>query len=212
MTEPGAYPLRLEATYPDGSMESYEQMVLVTSGDFVSEIIPVPRETLEATTREKEDGELYAIVSQITPEQLWTGTFVNPSVSEGCFTSEYGRQREYRANDGSVDFNYYSFHSGLDFCGGTGLQIDAAADGIVVFAGPTVIRGSATVIDHGRGVFTGYWHQSENYVSVGDTVEAGQVIGLVGATGRVTGAHLHWEVWVNQVQVNPMAWLEQSFP
>jgi murein DD-endopeptidase MepM/ murein hydrolase activator NlpD len=68
------------------------------------------------------------------------------------------------------------------------------------------------MIDHGWGIFSGYWHQSESFVQVGDTVEAGEVIGLVGATGRVTGAHLHWEVWVNQVQVNPMVWLEQNFP
>mgnify|MGYP003968269363 FL=1 len=212
MTEPGAYPLRLEATYADGSIESYEQMVLVTSGGYPNDpLLIVPPETLDASITAEEQSELIATISVASPEQLWTGPFTNPSVYEDCFTSRYGSRREYRADDGSLD-PYFSFHSGLDFCGGTGLQIDAAANGIVVFAGDTIVRGNATIIDHGRGIFTGYWHQSESYVQVGDRVEAGQVIGLVGATGRVTGAHLHWEVWVNQVQVNPMAWLEQSFP
>ncbi|MBT3320964.1 MAG: LysM peptidoglycan-binding domain-containing protein [Anaerolineae bacterium] len=212
MTEPGAYPLKLEATYPDGRIESYEQMVLIISAGYPNEIIPVPPETLDPTTREREMRELLDIISQSSSEPLWAGIFNNPSVFEDCFTSYYGSRREYRATDSSTDKNYYSFHSGLDFCGGTGLAIDSAANGIVVFSQDTIIRGSATIIDHGWGIYTGYWHQSENYVQVGDIVEAGEVIGLVGATGRVTGAHLHWEVWVNQVQVNPMPWLEQSFP
>ena len=212
MTEPGAYPLRLEATYPDGSVESYEQMVLVTSGGYPNDpLLIVPPATLDASITQEEQDDLIATISVASPEQLWAGAFTNPSVYEDCFTSRYGSRREYRADDGSVD-PYFSFHSGLDFCGGTGLQIDAAANGIVVFAENTIVRGNATIIDHGRGIFTGYWHQSESYVQTGDTVEAGQVIGLVGASGRVTGAHLHWEVWVNRVQVNPMIWLERSFP
>ena len=68
------------------------------------------------------------------------------------------------------------------------------------------------MIDHGWGVYTGYLHQSEIMVKVGDHVEAGQVIGLVGGTGRVTGPHLHWEVWVGGVQVDPLEWLEKIFP
>jgi murein DD-endopeptidase MepM/ murein hydrolase activator NlpD len=81
-----------------------------------------------------------------------------------------------------------------------------------VFAGPLTVRGNATVIDHGQGVYTGYLHQSEILVSVGEMVEPGQIIGKVGGTGRVTGPHLHWEVWVGGVQVEPMDWLEQEFP
>ena len=211
MTEPGAYPLKLEATFSDGSVESYEQMVLITSGGYPNDpILIVPPETLDPTITQDEQNILIATISEVSPERLWSGVFTNPSVYEDCFTSRYGSRREYRANDGSI--TYYGFHSGLDFCGGTGLQIDATANGEVVFAGETIVRGNATIIDHGQGIFSGYWHQHENYVQTGDIVEAGQVIGLVGATGRVTGAHLHWEVWVNGVQVNPMIWLERRFP
>jgi len=212
MTESGAYPLKLAATYVDGHVESYEQMVLITSGGYPNDpILIVPPETLNTGITQGEQDDLIATISQASPVKMWSGPFNNPSVYEDCFTSRYGSRREYRADDGSLD-PYYSFHSGLDFCGGTGLQIDAAADGVVAFAGETIVRGNATVIDHGWGIFTGYYHQSENYVQTGQTVSAGEVIGLVGATGRVTGAHLHWEVWVNGVQVNPMEWLTLSFP
>ena len=212
MTEPGAYPLRLEATYPDGHTESYEQMVLIESGGYPDDpILIVPPETLDSSITQEEQDALIATISQASPEKMWSGPFNNPSVYEDCFTSRYGSRREYRADDGSLD-PYFSFHSGLDFCGGTGLQIDSAADGVVVLAGNTIVRGNMTVIDHGWGIFTGYFHQSESYVQTGQTVSEGEVIGLVGATGRVTGAHLHWEVWVNGVQVNPMEWLNRSFP
>jgi murein DD-endopeptidase MepM/ murein hydrolase activator NlpD len=81
-----------------------------------------------------------------------------------------------------------------------------------VFASPWTVRGNATIIDHGWGVYSGFWHQSKFNVQAGDVVEQGQVIGEVGGTGRVTGAHLHWELWVNGVQVDPMDWLTQTYP
>jgi murein DD-endopeptidase MepM/ murein hydrolase activator NlpD len=74
------------------------------------------------------------------------------------------------------------------------------------------VRGNATIIDHGWGVYTAYLHQSEIIVQAGTAVEAGQVIGKVGGTGRVTGPHLHWEVWAGGVQVDPLDWLQSIFP
>jgi len=74
------------------------------------------------------------------------------------------------------------------------------------------VRGNTTIIDHGWGVYSGFWHQSKFYVQVGDIVEQGQVIGEVGGTGRVTGPHLHWELWVNGIQVDPYDWLIQAYP
>jgi len=75
-----------------------------------------------------------------------------------------------------------------------------------------VVRGNFTLIDHGWGVFSGYGHQLEMFVKEGDYVEAGQLIGFVGKTGRVTGPHLHWEIWVNGNQVNPTEWLDNQYP
>ena len=74
------------------------------------------------------------------------------------------------------------------------------------------IRGNATLIDHGWGLFTLYAHQQGTLVSPGEIVAGGQVIGTVGSTGRSTGPHLHWEVWLNGVNVDPMQWVQEIFP
>jgi len=83
---------------------------------------------------------------------------------------------------------------------------------VVVFAGPLVVRGNAVMINHGQGIYTGYMHQKEILVEEGDSVKAGQVIGIVGGTGRVNGPHLHLEVWAGGVQVDPEDWLARAYP
>lgn len=210
LLDPGPYPLLLEATLPDGSKQSFEQMVLVTSGGYQREDIYVESSTIDPAITEPENEKILALISKANPEKYWSGLFTAPAVYPDCFTSRYGTRRTYYGVN--TDIEIEGFHTGLDFCGGEGLQITSPAPGVVVFAGPLSVRGNATVIDHGWGVYSGFWHQSEISVQVGEMVEAGQVIGLVGGTGRVTGAHLHWELWVNGVQVNPLDWLQQSYP
>jgi murein DD-endopeptidase MepM/ murein hydrolase activator NlpD len=208
--DPGVYPLLIEATLPDGSRQSFEQMVLVTSAGYGSEELYVPPETIDPAVVEPENQTVLSLISPATPTQYWSGIFASPAVYTDEFTSLYGRRRVYRGI--GTDLVIEGFHSGLDFAGGEGLQIFAPAPGKVVFAAPLTVRGNATIIDHGWGVYSGVWHQSEIFVNVGEMVAQGQVIGLVGGTGRVTGAHLHWEVWVNGVQVDPLDWLDQAYP
>ena len=211
LLDPGVYPLLMEATLPDGSKQSYEQMVLVTSGDYLSEDIPLnDPSTLDPAVTEPELQNLTALTAPATPTRFWDGLFTSPAIYTDCFTSRYGTRRLYKVINSDIEIP--GFHTGLDFCGGDGLQILAPAPGKVVFAAPLTVRGNATIIDHGWGVYSGFWHQSQISVNVGDMVETGQVIGLVGATGRVTGAHLHWVVWVNGVQVDPLNWLNQGYP
>ena len=210
LREPGVYPLLLEATLPDGSNQSFEQMVLVESGEYYSEELYVPPETIDPAVSDPENQTVLSIINPATPTRYWSGMFASPAVYPDQFTSRYGTRRTYYGTD--TDLVIEGFHTGLDFAGGEGLQIFAPASGKVVFAAPLTVRGNATIIDHGWGVYSGFWHQSQLYVNVGDVVEEGQVIGLVGGTGRVTGAHLHWEVWVNGVQVNPLDWLNQAYP
>jgi len=210
LLEPGVYPLRLETTLPDGSRQSFEQMVLVTKGDYYSEELYVPADTIDPVVTEPENKNIFAMTSLFTPTQYWNGIFTSPAIYPDEFTSRYGTRRLYHGT--GTDLTISGFHTGLDFAGGEGLQIFAPAPGRVIFAAPLTVRGNATIIDHGLGVYSGFWHQSEILVNVGDLVGQGQVIGLVGGTGRVTGAHLHWEVWVNGVQVNPLDWLNQVYP
>jgi len=89
-----------------------------------------------------------------------------------------------------------SVHRGVDFRGVTGTPVFAVAPGTVVLAHHMHFEGNFTLVDHGNGVFIGYMHQSKILVKVGDTVKAGQIIGEVGATGMVTGSHLHLSIWV----------------
>jgi murein DD-endopeptidase MepM/ murein hydrolase activator NlpD len=210
LLEPGVYPLRVEATLPDGTKQSFEQMVLVKSGDYYSEELYVPAETIDPAVTEPETQNILAITTPATPTKFWDGMFKSPAVSPDEFTSRYGTRRKYFGIGTELAID--GFHTGLDYGGGEGLQIFAPARGTVVFAAPLTVRGNATIIDHGWGIYSGFWHQSQIMVNVGDIVEQGQVVGLVGGTGRVTGAHLHWEVWVNGVQVNPIDWLNQAYP
>jgi murein DD-endopeptidase MepM/ murein hydrolase activator NlpD len=210
LLDPGVYPLKVVAELADGSRQSFEQMVLVSSGNYHSEELYVPPETIDPVVSEPENQQIFSITSPATSTRFWSGIFASPAIYPDQFTSRYGTRRTYHGT--GTDLVIDGFHTGLDFAGGEGLQIFAPAPGKVVFAAPLTVRGNATIIDHGWGVYSGFWHQSEILVNVGDVVEQGQVIGLVGGTGRVTGAHLHWEVWVNGVQVNPLDWLNQAYP
>lgn len=207
LADPGLYPLQLKGTASNGTPFHYEQMVPVESGQYAQDPhLQVDPATLDPKVTEPEEAKIRGIVSKITPEKYWQGVFKAPGYDPNWITSWFGNRRQY--ND---DPKVY-FHTGLDYGGGTGLPIKAPAAGVVVFTGALTVRGNATIIDHGWGVYSGFWHQSEIQVKVGDKVEAGQQIGLVGGTGRVTGPHLHWEVWVNGIQVDPSEWLEQTFP
>ena len=210
MADPGLVPLRIEADLPDGSKQSFEQPVLVKAGSFLSEIINgVEPDTIDPAVTGPEDQWLFSTVAPVTPERYWKGILQLPVDSDYCLKSLYGNRRSY---NGGV---FHSFHTGVDFgvCSQAHpFDVYAPADGVVVFTGLKTVRGNATIIDHGEGVYSGLYHQAEIYVTVGDRVTAGQLIGKIGATGRVTGAHLHWDLFVNGIQVNPLKWLDESFP
>ncbi len=214
LLEPGLYPLRLEAILPDGSRQSYEQMILVVSGNYPEDpLLYVDPKTIDPAETEPELDQLLSITTPANPEKLWVGDFYSPAsqyAESTYFTSRYGNRRTYIGQ--GTDLSIQGFHTGLDFGGGTGLPITAPARGRVVFAGTWTVRGGTTIIDHGWGVYSGFWHQSKINVQVGDLVELGQVIGEVGGTGRVTGPHLHWELWVSGIQVDPLDWLTQTYP
>ena len=213
MLVPGVYPLLLNVTLPNGSNQSFEQSVLVASGNYPKEALSVSSELIDPAVTGPEDKQVVSITSASTPDKFWQGKFAIPvyvaSGSSPCIYDRFGTRRSFNGSD------YIYFHSGIDYgvCFvAHPFDIYAAAPGKVIFTGPLTVRGNATFIDHGWGVYSAYYHQKEIDVTVGQQVQAGQLIGQIGATGRVTGPHLHWEIWVNGIQVNPLDWLENTYP
>lgn len=210
MLEPGVYPLHLDATLPDGSIQSYEQMVLVASGNYPLYSLTVNDvTTLDPAIMEPENQMILAVVTPINPQRYWQDPFRLPVDKQFGITAWFGDRRTY--NGGA----YTSFHSGVDYgvySTERPFDIYAPAPGLVVFSEKLTVRGNATIIDHGQGIYSGFWHQEESYVSLGEMVTAGQLIGKIGSTGRVTGPHLHWELWVNGIQVDPLDWLDVLIP
>ena len=128
-------------------------------------------------------------------DRLWQGGFRLPMSSE--ITSPFGNKRVFNGR-------LKSFHNGIDFRARTPKTVFAANSGVVKLAENLFYSGNAVVIDHGTGIFTIYAHLSRIDVSPGQHIEKGQRLGLTGATGRISGPHLHWGVKVNGVAVNPM--------
>jgi hypothetical protein len=151
--------------------------------------------------RIRAEGELARGVSRRAHEtpRMWSGSWMRPRPSR--ITSSFGSGREF---NGVVQ----SRHMGTDFAGARGAPVRAANRGIVRLVADFYLAGKAVYIDHGEGLVTGYFHLSQAAVAEGDTVSRGQRIGLVGASGRVTGPHLHWIARYGTVSVNPMGLLK----
>jgi len=202
-TKAGFAPMTLTTTYADGTSFTLQQNLLVKSYDYGLDVpLEVDPESIDPAITVPEWELIKSYIQAAPPEKEWTHGLESPSPTPDTWISSFGRVRSYNDSD------YIYFHSGIDFPGTTTTPIYAAAAGEVVYTGELDVRGGATIISHGRGVYTGYWHQSQILVNVGDHVEAGQTIGMVGAKGRVTGAHLHLELFVGGVQVDPTEWLQ----
>jgi len=126
---------------------------------------------------------------------MWTASFLRPRTS--VITSEFGSGRLFNGR-------MTSRHLGVDFRGAVGEPVLATNRGVVALVDNFFLAGNVVYIDHGGGVVTAYFHLSKPLVAVGDTVTRGQQIGLVGATGRVTGPHLHWAARYGTITVNPL--------
>jgi murein DD-endopeptidase MepM/ murein hydrolase activator NlpD len=144
----------------------------------------------EEMTRIKAEVELKSkVFASSASAPLWSGDFRAPV--HAAPTDSFGTRRTFNGKLASI-------HQGMDFRAATGTPVHAANSGLVVLARPLYYEGNCVVIDHGLGLFTISMHLSRIDVHEGDRVVAGQLVGLSGATGRVTGPHLHWAVrWQN---------------
>jgi len=208
LQEVGIYSLAFRATLANGGEAAVAQNVVVASGPYSTEhiqVVPGREGLLSPEVIQAEAEKVWAIWSQITPRPLWEGPFRYP-VADIRLTSPFGTRRSY--NDGPAN----SFHGGSDFGAGTGIPIYAPAAGVVAMAEQLDVRGNAVLIDHGLGLFSGYWHQSQIVVEEGQIVAPGDLIGYVGDTGLVTGPHLHWEMRLGGIAIEPLQWVEEVIP
>jgi len=197
----GRYDWKISWSSTDGKPLTCSLPVTVRTGKFPTERLTVEKQFVqpdpEQQKRAEEDQKkMKAIYDTVTPEVLWKGKFVVPL--KGVTTGgNFGRRRVLNGEARSP-------HAGVDFPAAAGTPVYAAQSGKVVLAENLYYSGNTVVIDHGFGIYTLYAHLSEIGVHAGDPVEASAEIGKVGATGRVTGPHLHWGLTIDHARVNAL--------
>ena len=207
--QPGVYPLSVTATDASGAQVTVTASVQVGAGRYNAEsiILPPDRQALlDPDLIAAERNKLNAVWTIFNSTRYWNGPFSLPVEKYAKISSPFGTRRSY---DGGP---FTSFHEGTDFSATSGTPVVAPASGVVVLAERLTVRGNAIVIDHGWGVFTGLYHLSSIDVSVGQQVRQGDFVGRVGGTGLSTGPHLHWDIRVRSLNVDPMQLTRQALP
>ena len=199
MLEAGSYPLKVSWTNGDRSGGEMAEVSVKDKSYGVRNIkvptsqVDLSEEDLARTRRESELTR--AALSTRSSERLWSGDFLEPV--SGSINSSFGRQT--RLN-GVLNARP---HAGADYLVGEGTPVKAPAAGKVILTGNHFFAGNSIYIDHGQGLISMYFHLSAIDVGDGQMVERGQVIGKVGKTGRVTGAHLHYGIYINGARIDP---------
>ena len=177
--------------------------VSVGPGGYPRLTLSVPDESIDLLSDAAKIAEERRIVREtyttFTPQRLWSGPWVRPA--RGAISNGFGVQR-------SINGAPFDTHGGTDIAADEGVPVAAAASGRVALAQPLYLLGNSVIIDHGAGLLTGYHHLSQITVEAGQEIAQGERVGLVGATGFVSGAHLHWEARIHGVRVDPMLLLQ----
>jgi len=207
-TAPGNHRLELEGKTPSGQRASFSQSVPVGKAAYRTVALSVPRKytepDAETLARIKREQALKSeVFGHVSLEREWSGRFLVPV--QTSTTEVFGTQRTFNGVRQTV-------HQGLDYRAATGTPVAAMNSGMVILARELFFEGNCVVIDHGQGLLTLYLHFSEIRVKEGERVTRGQVIGLSGATGRVTGPHLHVAVRWQGTYVNPATLLTLALP
>jgi murein DD-endopeptidase MepM/ murein hydrolase activator NlpD len=205
----GAHSVDVTFRYSDGHTRVERQPVEVRAEKYPTTELAVEDRYVELSPEDqaranREGEETSAIYEKMTPERYWTAPFQVP-VEGAKDGRNFGHRRVFNGQPRAP-------HSGADLRAKTGTPISAANRGRVVLAKDLFYSGNAVFIDHGMGLYTSYLHLSEIKVAVGDWVERGQLLGLSGATGRVTGPHLHWGVRILDARVDPFSLVRIGAP
>ena len=201
----GDYPVEISLHYEDGRIAIRTDHLHVQGKQYPTTELTVAPGYVQLSPENQERAaqesrEINAVYSTLTPEVYWVQPFQVP-IPGTTGGRNFGHRRIFNGEPRAP-------HSGADLTAATGTDILAVNSGRVVLAKNLFFSGNAVFIDHGLGVYSTYLHLSEMLVEPGSMVEQGQVIGLAGATGRVTGPHLHWGVRVLSARVDPFSLLE----
>ncbi|MFN8475457.1 MAG: M23 family metallopeptidase [Anaerolineae bacterium] len=202
---PGQTPLRVVVDDATGKKQTLSASVEVTRTERPKLSFVLPPGKADLINPEITGPELAALQKVWAVDTpTWRGApMQRPLAADAPRSAPFGQERVY--NEGELE----EPHTGSDWAVEVGTPVLAAAPGRVAVAGPSQVRGNAVWIDHGWGVYSGYFHMSSLAVKPGQMVQAGQQIGAVGTTGRSTGPHLHWEIRVHGVAVDPLEWLSR---
>ena len=203
-TAPGDLDAPVTFHYTDGHARVEHEAVKVQSHEYPTTRLTVEDRYVELSPADqaranREAKEIAAIYATLTPRAYWTQAFAAP-IPGATDGRNFGHRRVFNGQPRAP-------HSGADLRAAKGTPIHAANAGQVVLAKNLFYSGNAVFIDHGLGLYTTYLHLSRIDVRPGQAVSRGQVIGLAGATGRVTGPHLHWGVRVLDARVDPFSLL-----
>ena len=199
-SDAGTY--KLHVTYPGGTKDL---ALHIKKKDYANEQIQVapskvaPNPVQQKRTR-REYAEAMKIYNTFTSKRYWNKPFIDPMHS--VITSPFGTARLFNGH-------LKSFHSGTDFRAQTGTPVYATNDGVVALAKERFYAGNSVIINHGEGIYSCYYHLSALHVKPGDVIKQGQQLGLSGATGRVSGPHLHYALMLQGVQVDPLQFHER---
>jgi hypothetical protein len=198
---PGAAAVQAEARLADGTALVAKLPLMVGSKTFATRRLTVAPEFVTPPPAEQEriDRErllLNRVLSAISPRHLWSDGFGTPA--DGDVISAFGVRSVFNGEARAP-------HRGVDFRGATGTPVRAPARGVVVLAEPLYFSGSTVILDHGLGVFSMLAHLSRLDVKPGSLVVRGDLVGAIGATGRVTGPHLHWTLRIGAAAVDPLS-------
>lgn len=208
-SRPGDHAVDVTFAYEDGRKRTVREPVTVRAEQYPTTELQVEERYVELAPEdqaraEREAAETSAIYDTFTPERYWSEPFQVP-VQGAKDGRNFGHRRVFNGQPRSP-------HSGADLRAGTGTPILAANRGRVVLAKDLFFSGNAVYLDHGHGLYTTYLHLSRIDVAVGDVVEQGEQLGLAGATGRVTGPHLHWGVRLLDARVDPFSLMRLGGP